>query len=355
MGNETKKKKNFGPKSKRAKTKLVNLALQGGGAHGAFTWGVLDRLLEEESLEFDDIFTTSAGAMNAVILAQGMIEGDRPRARNLLEVFWKKVSKVASLSPLTPTVFDKFLDNKKLNFSPGFYAADYMTKILSPYQFNFFDFNPLKDIICDLVDFKKINQNKKLKLFINATNVKNGKIKVFSSDDKLNIDMIMASACLPNIYKAVEVDGESYWDGGYSGNPAIYPLFYRCTCSDIIIVQINPLQIKATPTSAPDIMDRINEISFNSTLMREMRAIAFVKKLLREKKIDSHHYRDMKIHMIQAEDIMSSLGSVSKLNADWDFLTYLRDVGRQTTEDWLKANLEKVNVENSIDIEEIFL
>jgi NTE family protein len=342
-------------KTTSSEKKITNLALQGGGAHGAFTWGVLDRLLDEENLEIEAICATSAGAMNAIIFTQGLINNGRKGAQELLETFWKKVSNIASFSGLMPTMFDKLIDNKKLSFSPTFMAAEYFTRLISPYQYNFFDYNPLKDIIDELVDFKKVKKSAKNKLFINATNVKSGKIKVFECTEGLNVDHIMASACIPFLYKAVEIDGESYWDGGYSGNPALFPIFYKCKSSDIILIQVNPINIKEVPTLAPDIMDRINEISFNSTLMREMRAIAFVKKLRSENKISEEKYRDMNIHIIEAEEVISSLGANSKLNADWDFLTYLRDLGRQTADEWLKKNFDKVNLESSADLYEAFL
>jgi NTE family protein len=334
--------------------KIINLALQGGGAHASFTWGVLDRLLDESKLSFEAICGTSGGAINGTLLAYGMLQGSRSEAKKLLEIFWKKVSSAASMTPLKPSMMDKLFDNKNLDFSPNFLMLDYITRMLSPYQLNLFGLNPLREIIGELVNFEELQKNSKIKIYVNATNVKTGKIKIFEQN-KLTLDMLLASTCLPLFYQAVEIEGEFYWDGGYSGNPALFPIFYGCACSDIMIVQVNPFNIDEVPTSAQGIIDRLNEISFNSTLMREMRSIAFIKKLIDEERVDSSRYKNILVHLIGAEDIMISLGTSSKMNADWEFLTYLRDIGRQAADDWLVNNYNKIGVESSIDIRKMFL
>lgn len=343
------------PKEKgAAEKKVINLALQGGGSHGAFTWGVLDRLLEEEKLHIEAFTGTSAGAVNAVVATYGLAIGNRESAKNLLHILWNKISKAAALSPVQPTIMDKFLGNNSLKYSPPFIALEMMTRLFSPYQLNVFNINPLREIVRELVDFSVLRKCGKIKLFVNATNVLSGKIKVFHLHE-LTLDMVMASACLPLIFKSVMVEGEPYWDGGYSGNPAIYPLVYNTDCNDVVLVQINPVHVQEVPTDATEILNRINEISFNATLMREMRAIAFVAKLIDDGKLEQEGYKKLNIHMIEAEEIMSSLSNSSKMNADWDFLCYLRDIGRQAAEDWLKKNFEHIGVKSSLDIRSYFL
>lgn len=341
--------------SKRTERKTINLALQGGGTHGAFTWGVLDRLLEEETLDFEAITATSAGAINGTILCYGMAKGGRKMARALLEKFWWKISHMANVTALLrPTVLDKMLGHSTLDFSPTFVAFDYLTRIFSPYQLNVFDINPLRDVIKEVIQFDTVQTQNDIKLFVNATNVKSGRIKIFHHYE-LTLEMLLASACLPFFFKTVEINGEYYWDGGYSGNPAIFPLFYESATPDVLLVQINPLYVDEIPTNAPDILDRVNEISFNSTLMREMRTIALVTKLIEEGTLSHKQYKNMFIHLIEADEILSSLGRSSKVNVDWEFLTYLKETGRQTASDWLNEHYDTLGVRSSIDIHKMFL
>ena len=334
--------------------KPINLALQGGGAHGAFTWGVLERLLEDPRLLVEGISATSAGAMNAVIMLDGLLEGGPKHASKQLHDFWHHVSTVASFSPLQPTPVEKFFGHSDMTNSPSFMAMDFFTRIFSPYQYNPFDINPLRDILRDMVDFDRLKKNNKVKLFINATNVRTGKIRVFGNAE-ISLDAVMASACLPFLFKTVHIDGEPYWDGGYSGNPALYPLFYACTSPDIMIVQINPLQIDDVPIHAAEILDRVNEISFNATLIREMRAIDFVKRLLHEHRIDDARYTDVRVHLVEAEALMKDIGSASKFNADWDFLRHLRDIGYSAADSWLDAHYDMIGVDSTVDIEAMYL
>ncbi len=354
-------KKGNGAKSANARrpvtkqsAKTINLALQGGGAHGAFAWGVLDRLLEDERISFEGISACSAGAMNAVVLAHGLAEGGREGAKTALADFWRRISRSALLSPLQPSPFDRIAGNHSLETSPAFFMLDLMTRILSPYQFNPTNYNPLRDILAQAVDFERLRENGVVQLFLSATNVCTGKVKIFRNED-VTLDAVMASACLPYLFQAVEIDGEQYWDGGYMGNPALYPIIYNCESADIVVVHINPLKRCDEPKTAQEILNRVNEISFNSSLMREMRAIAFVTDLIDDKQVKSNALKRILIHAIEAEDFMQSLSASSKLNADWEFLTRLCDVGRDHADDWIKETYEKLNVESSIDIAERYL
>lgn len=341
-------------KTKSSGKKPINLALQGGGAHGAFTWGALDRILEDDRLQIEAITGTSAGAMNGTVAAYGLLTGGPEKAREMLRDFWYKISLAASFSPLQPTVFDKFMGTFNVDSSPNFFAMDFFTRVFSPYQYNFLDLNPLKAIVHELIDFETIRKSKSVKLFVNATHVRTGKLTIFRTED-MTIDMLMASACLPFLFKTVYVNGEPYWDGGYSGNPALHPLFYECHAPDVVIVQINPLNVDAVPTSATEILDRVNEISFNSNLLREMRAIQFVKKLLDEHRVPEQRYKDVHVHLVEAEAMMSDIGTASKFNADWDFLQYLKGVGYQAASDWLDNHYDCIGNKSSVDIKERYL
>lgn len=337
--------------------KTINLALQGGGSHGAFAWGILDYLLEDGRLDFEGISATSAGAMNASILAQGLINGDKDEARQALADFWKTVSDAGKLSPykaLPSLPWFKKHQSYSLDHSPMFQIADLMTRIFSPYQLNPFDFNPLKDILEKTLDFEKLRKHSPIKLHLCATNVETCKVRIFENEE-ITVDTILASACLPFMFKAVEIDGEYYWDGGYMGNPAIYPLIYNCGSHDVVIVHINPIVRKGVPTSAPEILNRLNEVSFNSSLMREMRAIAFVEKLIDDGKVKDGDMKRMHIHSIRSDEAMSFHDASSKLNTNWKFLLHLRDEGRNTAEEWLDKNYAKIGKESSVDIRKEFL
>jgi len=337
-----------------AATKSLNLALQGGGAHGAFTWGVLDRLLEEERIAIEGISATSAGAMNATVLAHGLTLGGRAEAKAALEDFWHRISVAAQLSPLQPSLFDKLTENHSLDVSPAFVLFDLFSRVMSPYQFNPLNYNPLKQILCQVVDFERLRRDAPVKLHLCATNVRTGKVRIFKTAE-ITADVTMASGCLPFLFHTVIIDGEPYWDGGYMGNPALFPLIYECGSPDILIVHINPLTREEIPRTATDILNRLNEITFNSSLMREMRAIAFVTRLIDEGKIINEPLKRMLIHAVDAEDFMCGLSVSSKMNADWDFLTLLRDVGRRRAADWIDHNFDKIGVESTIDIRDVYL
>jgi NTE family protein len=340
---------------RKTTTKVLNLALQGGGAHGAFTWGVLDRLLEEPRLNFEGIVATSAGAMNAAVMAYGLVEGGREGGQKSLANFWRRVTHAAAFSPIQPTLVDHLTGNKALENSPPYIFFDLVTRLMSPYQFNPFDFNPLKQVLNQSMDFESLRTSKcKLKLHICATNVRTGKVKVFSNDE-ISCDAIMASACLPFLFRAVEIGEDAYWDGGYMGNPAIFPLIYNCDSPDVLIVHVNPMHRPELPRTATEIMNRINEISFNSSLMREMRAIDFVTQLIDTGAVNGMKLKRMLIHSISADDIMLKLGVASKLNADWSFLTDLRDAGRARASAWLENNFDRLGKESTIDIHGTYL
>ena len=340
--------------SARGARKPVNLALQGGGAHGAFAWGVLDKLLEDDRLAMDAISATSAGAMNAVVMAIGMAEGGREGARAKLAEFWREVSQIGHLwgavpaSPFQPPT--ELLPPWPTTAAFAFFWFDAMTRVWSPYQLNPLDINPLKDVLLRVVDFDRLRLSPHAtRLFLSATNVRTSKIRVFENAE-ITADVVMASACLPYIFKAVEIDGEAYWDGGFMGNPAIFPLIYRGASADVIIVHINPIVRDKLPTTAPEIFDRMNEISFNSSLMREMRAIAFVTRLLKDEAIDDGRYKRMLVHSIRDDIEMGRHGAETKINPEWSFLVRLRDAGRQAAERWLEASFERVGKETSVDL-----
>lgn len=335
--------------------RTVNLALQGGGAHGAFTWGVLDRLLEEENLAFEGISATSAGAMNAAAFAYGLTVGGREGARKALADYWTRISRMAALGPLQPSLIDRMTGNYRLTWSPVFSAMNLLTRVLSPYAFNPINFNPMRDIVEQSVDFDVLRRpGCPIKLFLSATNVRTGKVKIFTGEE-ISAAAVLASACVPTVFHAVEIDGEAYWDGGYMGNPALFPLIYNCKTPDIVIVHINPLMRNDLPRTADEISNRIDEISFNSSLMREMRAVSFVTRLVTQHRIVGEELPHVFIHSIADDAFMAGLSSTSKSNADWGFLTYLRDQGRKCAGEWLAQNFVKIGRESSVDIDSVYL
>ena len=329
--------------------RTANLALQGGGAHGAFTWGVLDRLLEEPRFGFDGVSATSAGAMNAVVLAHGLTAGGRDGARQALHDFWEHVSNAGKASWLQPSWYDRLTNNHSLSHSPAYVFFDMLSRVLSPYQFNPWNYNPLKSVLEQVVDFERLRRECAIKLFLCATNVRSGKVRIFDNNE-VCVEQVLASACLPFIYQAIEIDGEYFWDGGYMGNPALFPLIYSCGSRDIVVIHINPTERDEIPKTAPEILNRINEISFNSSLFREMRAIAFVTKLIDDMKVVDSGLKRMLIHSIEADDVMRGLSDTSKLNADWDFLKHLRDIGRERAGQWLESHLDLLGVVSTVDI-----
>jgi NTE family protein len=297
----------------------IALGLQGGAVHAAFAWGALEVLLSSPKVGIESISATSGGAVQAVVLADGYARGGEDAAREHLYAFWKKISLSMQMLPLARNPMAKFLGDVGIDFSPQTIALDYITKLFSPSQFNLFDLNPLKGIIEEMVDFKRVNAMKELKLFINTTEVKTGKSRVFSNGE-LSLEVVMASCCLPYFFKTVEINGEGYWDGAYSGNPRLAPLMGG-KAKDIVLVQTVPPMSDDVPARAPDIMDRVSEISFNTPLALELEAISLSKAA--------------RVHTIEANDVLASLGRASKLNGDWEFIQHLYDLGIQAAQDWV--------------------
>ncbi|MFC4175435.1 patatin-like phospholipase family protein [Microvirga sp. GCM10011540] len=338
------------PKSTaRRATIPVDLALQGGGAHGAFTWGVLDRLLEEPWLTFDGISGTSAGAMNAAVLVGGYAEGGPEGARAALERFWRRVSEVALLSPFRRTPLDILLGRWSLDYSPAFVAYDIVARLVSPYDLNILkENNPLRDILEATIDFGRL-ADAPIKLFVTATNVHTGQGRIFRNPG-ITPDALLASACLPFLFQAVEIDGEPYWDGGYTGNPAITPLVKECGSDDVIIVQVNPVERPGTPRSAREIVNRVNEVSFNSSLLKELRMIALLRQVADPGNCEGALWAKMRVHRIASPE-MADLGYSSKLNAEWDFLCHLRDAGRRSAETFLQNDAGRLGRDSSLDLD----
>ncbi len=333
--------------------KSVNLALQGGGSHGAFTWGVLDYFMEDGRVSVEGISGTSAGAMNAVVLAQGYMDGGADGARDALEQFWRQVSHMGRFSPIKRSPLDILTGSWNIGGSPAQVMLDLLSRVASPYDTNPLNINPLRELVESSIDFEKVRACSALKLFIAATNVHSGKIKVFEREE-LTADMILASACLPFLYQAVEIDGVPYWDGGYVGNPPLYPLFHTTKSRDVLIVQVNPIERNDTPKTALDIQNRVNEISFNSSLLRELRSVEFVHRLLKEHKLDKEHYADILVHRIEATEEINPLSASSKMNSEWEFLTHLRDIGRESAKAFLDEQYEGLCVRSTLDLKHEF-
>ena len=327
---------------------LVDLALQGGGAHGAFTWGVLDRLMEEPGLQIEGISGTSAGAMNAAVLISGQAAGGANGAKAALEQFWKRVSDAALLSPFRRTPLDVMLGRWTLDTSPIFVTLDLMARIFSPYDLNPHGANPLRDILADCIDFWRVAKSQ-VKLFVTATNVHTGRGHIFRNAE-LTPEVLLASACLPTLFQAIEIDGEAYWDGGYAGNPTITPLIRECSSSDTILVQVNPIERPGTPRSARDIINRVNEVSFNATLLKELRMMAVLRQVADPGNSEGARWAKMRIHRISSAT-MTELGYSSKLNAEWDFFVMLRNEGRRSAEAFLAAHRGDLGARSTLDLD----
>ncbi|MCU0887708.1 MAG: patatin-like phospholipase family protein [Rubritepida sp.] len=341
------------PALRETRLKRINLALQGGGTHGAFTWGALDRLLEDERIVFDGLSGTSAGAINGAVLALGLLEGGRAGAQQALDRFWRSLGAKFAVSPLRSTPIEKALWGWDLTYSLAWNAFETATRVLSPYQVNPFplEFNPLRKALEQSLDLERLREDKAgLRLFISATNVRTGKPRVFKREE-ITVNALLASACLPNIFKAVEIDGEAYWDGGYLGNPALWPLYHDRFASDIVVVQLNPLLRPEVPTSSSDIMNRLNEITFNASLMSEMRAIDFVQRMLDAGRLEQPRYRRILLHAIEDEARMRAFKLSTKFNGEWDFLQTLRDYGRAAADHFLREHFDKIGQESSLDIQ----
>ena len=344
--------------AQRARPKAISLALQGGGSHGAFTWGVLDALLEDGRLSIDAISATSAGAMNAAAMADGFASGGREMARAKLAEFWREVARAGeAMNPWGAFPWGSWLQPGGPQAGAAFkhMALQAMTQMWSPYQLNPLNYNPLREILERTIDFDRLAASSAApRLFLSATNVRTGKIKVFENAD-VTADVVLASACLPHIFQTVMIDGEPYWDGGFMGNPAIFPLIYSNGSRDVLIVHVNPIVREAIPKTAPEILDRMNEISFNSSLMREMRAVAFVTRLIDDGVLDQSKYARIRMHSIRDDAQMAALGTGSKLDPDWQFLCSLRDAGRANGKVWLERTFGDIGERSSVDVAEAFM
>jgi NTE family protein len=342
------KSKAAAARPKKGAPVLVDLALQGGGSHGAFTWGVLDRLLEESSLQFDGISGTSAGAMNAAVMASGLMQGGPDGAREALEGFWKRVSDAARMSPLRRGPIEILTGNWTLDYSPVFAAVEFAAQVFSPYDTSLAGANPLSKILAESVDFAHLVESP-VKVFVTATNVHTGQGRIFRNAE-LTPEVLLASACLPTMFQAVEIDGVPYWDGGYAGNPSMSPLVRECSASDTILVQINPIVRPGTPRTAREIQNRLNEISFNATLLKELKAGALLRQVADPGKGEGAAWANMRVHRISSE-IMLELGYSSKMLTEWPFFTMLRDEGRKSADAFLAEHKGDLGVRSSLDLD----
>jgi NTE family protein len=333
-----------GPKAEKA----VSLALQGGGAHGAFTWGALDAILEDGRLAIEAISGASAGAMNAVVLAEGWRRGGAEGARQRLADFWREISLDGDLPPYKARIVRQALGFWTDERSPFRIWLDFFSGFASPYQ-NVLDINPLRDALEGLIDFGEVRACGEAKLFISATNVWTGKVKVFEGRE-LTVDHLLASACLPEIFKAVEIDGVPYWDGGYMGNPPLFPLFYGVATNDVLLVQINPIERRETPRTRGEIHDRLSEITFNAPLLRELRAVDFVTRLLDEGKLAEGDYKRVLMHRIEPTGHFDDFPARTRRTADWTMMKTLFERGRGAARDWLARHYDDIGVRPTIDL-----
>jgi NTE family protein len=327
---------------------LVDFALQGGGSHGAFTWGVLDRLIEEPWLRIEAISGTSAGAMNAALVANGWMQGGAEGARAALDAYWRRVSHAAAFSPLQRSPLDRLLGRWTLDTSPAYVVMDLMARVLSPYDLNPLGFNPLRDILTDSIDFGRLARSP-IRLFITATNVRTGRGRIFRNAE-ITADVLLASACLPTMFQAIEIDGDPYWDGGYAGNPTLTPLVRESDAHDIILVQINPRERPGRPRTANEVLNRLNEISFNSPLMKELRMIALLHQVADPGHGEGARWAGMRTHRIMS-DTLAEFGASSKLNAEWEFVSLLKEEGRKSAAAFLTAHGEDIGKHSTADLD----
>ena len=327
---------------------LVDLALQGGGSHGAFTWGVLDRLLEEPWLKIEAISGTSAGAMNAAVVVSGWMQGGAEGARAALDAYWSRVAEAAKFSPLQRSPVDRLMNRWTLDGSPAYVAMDLMTRVISPYFMNPLGLNPINSILSESIDFPHLAEAT-IKLFVTATNVHTGRGRVFRNKE-ITPDVLLASACLPTMFQAIEIDGEPYWDGGFAGNPTITPLVRESDAHDTILVQINPRERRDTPRTAGAILDRLNEISFNSPLMKELRMIALLRQAADPGSGEGARWAKMRTHRIMT-DKLAEFGASSKLNAEWAFLAMLKQEGRRSADAFLATHGEDIGKRSTTDLD----
>src|SRR5262245_6337451 len=327
----------------------IGVALQGGGSHGAFTWGVLDRLLQEPTFAIDSITGTSAGAMNAVVLADGLARGGADAARQALRQFWEAVASVPGLATFVAPAAGQFGQAWNLDNSPAYIFLDMMSRVWSPYDFNPLGYHPLRGLLAEQVDFERLHRQNDVHVMVCATNVRTGRRRVFDRAD-ISLDAVLASACLPFLFPAVEIDGEPYWDGGYTGNPAIGPLVRAGSVHDLIIIGINPLVREETPRHARDIINRVNEISFNSTFLLELSALAVIREMADEGWIDPARLPEIRFHGIDAGHILATLGASSKMNNSPAFIEHLFGLGSKAADEWLTGNRAAIGKQSTMDL-----
>lgn len=330
--------------------KIVSLALQGGGSHGAFTWGVLDRLLEDGRLAFEGISGASAGAMNAAVMAQGYVEGGREGARAALERFWSSLSTREPFDFIQPDFAPAMPNPTPM---PGMQALLAMTRFFSPTQLNPLDINPLRDILVEQVDFERLREQREIKLFIAATQVSTGTLKIFRNKD-LSVEALLASACLPSLHRPIEINGEAYWDGGLTANPPIFPLLHACAARDVMVVLLHPSRRAGTPTSSHDIGQRLSEISFSSAFFTELSALALAKREAENSTLAfgslERRLRQLNVHMIDANELMEQLSNLSKLNTQASFIRSLQQQGRERASEWLEQHFERIGQASTFDL-----
>jgi NTE family protein len=330
--------------------KSLDLALQGGGAHGAYTWGILDRLLDDEEIAIDGVCGTSAGAMNGVCLIYGMAKGGRAGAKELLHKFWQEISEAGKYSMLKPSYYDRSKSKGNMNYSPGYRFFSFLTDNISPHHLNPAKYNPLEAVLKKLIDFEELQRISPPRLFVCATNVLTCEARVFGPNE-ISAKSLLASACLPYLFPAVEIDGQYYWDGGYMGNPPLYPLVDNTPdTNDILLVQINPIQLSKVPETMEEIRDRVNEISFNSSLINELKTIKLRQELAAKGVHLDENHDPIYLHHLSADKDLDDLNLSSKMNTEWEYLCYLRDTGRKAADAWIKENKRYIGVKSTFQI-----
>ncbi len=339
------------PRSSRkgAAPKTIGLALQGGGSHGAFTWGVLDRLLQEDCLEIEAISGASAGAMNAVVLTSGYLEGGPDAARAALDRLWRSIAEIGRLAPLGSNPLAHLLGGELGDWLSGS-GLQFLTRLASPYQLNPLDLNPLRGLLEELVDFDRLRRSRRIRLFVSATNVHTGSPRLFANRE-LSSDVLLASACLPSLHRAVEIDGAYYWDGGFTANPAIFPLIRHGSCVDIVTVHIDTQGHPGLPVTGHEISNRLDRIMTNAPLLREIQTIAELRALADPGSKFGCRLRGLALHHILPPEDMTQFETSSKLNVDWSFLSRLRDIGRSTAENWLAENSGRIGTGSAATLE----
>ena len=347
--------------SRHSHRRTLNLALQGGGAHGAFTWGVLDRFLEDERIVIEGISGSSGGAMNGAVLAHGLCVGGATAARAALDRFWRRMSEQGWLNPIRRTWLEKMQGTWNLDHSPVALMVEEMALMFSPSQTEAINHNQshLRTLLEETIDVAVLRERSPIKVFVGATHVRTGQPRIFRQDE-LSIDALLASACVPQFYPAVIIDGEAYWDGGYLGNPPLWPIIYECNSRDIVIVQVHPIRREDVPNNAAEITNRLNEIVFNAALMAQLRALSMITQIINEPGNSGPEASRIKkksffIHIIEAEQAMRTLGMLSELNTDLDFLLYLKELGRESADHWLKRHFHDINHRSTFDIDALLL